>query len=177
MLKAGVIGAGHLGSIHLKLLNQSDYFKLIGYFDINKEISSNNDFLYFKEMSDLIKAVDVVFICSNTPNHYKIAKKCIEKSKHIFIEKPITSTVDQAIDLVKLSINKKIKGQVGHVERFNPAFCCLDDTIKNPKFIECHRLAEFNPRGNDVSVVLDLMIHDIDIVLSLNSLFYINFLG
>jgi predicted dehydrogenase len=166
MLKAGVIGAGHLGSIHLKLLNQSDYFKLIGYFDINKEISSNNDFLYFKEMSDLIKAVDVVFICSNTPNHYKIAKKCIEKSKHIFIEKPITSTVDQAIDLVKLSINKKIKGQVGHVERFNPAFCCLDDTIKNPKFIECHRLAEFNPRGNDVSVVLDLMIHDIDIVLS-----------
>ncbi len=166
MLKAGVIGAGHLGSIHLKLLNQSDYFKLIGYFDINKEISLNNDFLYFKEMSDLIKAVDVVFICSNTPNHYKIAKKCIEKSKHIFIEKPITSTVDQAIDLVKLSINKKIKGQVGHVERFNPAFCCLDDTIKNPKFIECHRLAEFNPRGNDVSVVLDLMIHDIDIVLS-----------
>ena len=166
MLKAGVIGAGHLGSIHLKLLNQSDYFKLIGYFDINKKISSNNDFLYFKEMSDLIKAVDVVFICSNTPNHYKIAKKCIEKSKHIFIEKPITSTVDQAIDLVKLSINKKIKGQVGHVERFNPAFCCLDDTIKNPKFIECHRLAEFNPRGNDVSVVLDLMIHDIDIVLS-----------
>ena len=166
MLKAGVIGAGHLGSIHLKLLNQSDYFKLIGYFDINKEISSNNDFLYFKEMSDLIKAVDVVFICSNTPNHYKIAKKCIEKSKHIFIEKPITSTVDQALDLVKLSINKKIKGQVGHVERFNPAFCCLDDTIKNPKFIECHRLAEFNPRGNDVSVVLDLMIHDIDIVLS-----------
>ena len=108
----------------------------------------------------------MVFICSNTPNHYKIAKKCIENSKHIFIEKPITSTVDQAIDLVKLSSNKKIKGQVGHVERFNPAFCCLDDTIKNPKFIECHRLAEFNPRGNDVSVVLDLMIHDIDIVLS-----------
>ena len=166
MLNAGVIGAGHLGSIHLKLLNKSDYFKLIGYFDINKKISSNNDFLYFKEMSDLIKAVGVVFICSNTPNHYKIAKKCIEKSKHIFIEKPITSTVDQALDLVKLSINKKIKGQVGHVERFNPAFCCLDDTIKNPKFIECHRLAEFNPRGNDVSVVLDLMIHDIDIVLS-----------
>ena len=166
MLKAGVIGAGHLGSIHLKLLNQSDYFKLIGYFDINKQISLNNDFLYFEEMYDLIKAVDVVFICSNTPNHYKIAKKCIENSKHIFIEKPITSTVDQAIDLVKLSSNKKIKGQVGHVERFNPAFCCLDDTIKNPKFIECHRLAEFNPRGNDVSVVLDLMIHDIDIVLS-----------
>ena len=166
MLKAGVIGAGHLGSIHLKLLNQSDYFKLIGYFDINKQIFLNNDFLYFEEMCDLIKAVDVVFICSNTPNHYKIAKKCIENSKHIFIEKPITSTVDQAIDLVKLSSNKKIKGQVGHVERFNPAFCCLDDTIKNPKFIECHRLAEFNPRGNDVSVVLDLMIHDIDIVLS-----------
>ena len=117
-------------------------------------------------MEDLIELVDVVFICSNTPNHYKIAKICINKSKHVFIEKPITSTVEQAIDLVNLSNIKNIKGQVGHVERFNSAFTCLDDTIKNPKFIECHRLSEFNPRGNDVSVVLDLMIHDIDIVLS-----------
>jgi len=167
MIKTGVIGAGHLGSIHLKLLNKSDYFKVIGFFDINKNISlEKNDFVFFKKMEDLIDLVDVVFICCNTPNHYKIAKICINKSKHIFIEKPITSTVEQAIDLVNFSDLKKIKGQVGHVERFNSAFTCLNDTIKNPKFIECHRLSEFNPRGNDVSVVLDLMIHDIDIVLS-----------
>ena len=167
MIKAGVIGAGHLGSIHLKLLNKSIYYEVIGFFDINKNISlEKNDFVFFKKMEDLIELVDVVFICSNTPNHYKIAKICINKSKHVFIEKPITSTVEQAIDLVNLSNIKNIKGQVGHVERFNSAFTCLDDTIKNPKFIECHRLSEFNPRGNDVSVVLDLMIHDIDIVLS-----------
>lgn len=166
MIKAGVIGAGHLGSIHLKLLNQSIFFKLVGFFDIKKEISLKNDFIYFDKMIDLIEAVDAIFICSNTPNHHKIAKICIKKSKHIFIEKPITSTVEQAVDLVNLSNKKNIKGQVGHVERFNPAFSCLNNTIENPKFIECHRLAEFNPRGNDVSVVLDLMIHDIDIVLS-----------
>jgi len=167
MIKAGVIGAGHLGSIHLKLLKQSNFFELIGFFDTNKNISNNNEFLFFDNINDLVDSIDAAFICSNTPNHYKIAKKCIENSKHVFIEKPITSTVDQAIDLVNLSNKKKIKGQVGHVERFNSAFTCLTNSIKNPKFIECHRLAEFNPRGNDVSVILDLMIHDIDIVLSI----------
>jgi len=168
MIKAGVIGVGHLGSIHLKLLKKSIFFELIGYFDTNKEISNiDSELLFFDNIDDLINSIDAVFICTNTPNHYKIAKKCIENSKHVFIEKPITSTVDQAISLVNLSNKKNVKGQVGHVERFNSAFTCLNDTINNPKFIECHRLAEFNPRGNDVSVVLDLMIHDIDIVLSL----------
>ena len=168
MIKAGVIGAGHLGSIHLKLLKESNFFELIGFFDTNTKISNINDeFLFFDNIDKLINSIDAAFICTNTPNHYKIAKKCIENSKHVFIEKPITNDVDQAIDLVTLSNKKKIKGQVGHVERFNSAFTCLNDTINNPKFIECHRLAEFNPRGNDVSVVLDLMIHDIDIVLSL----------
>ena len=168
MIKAGVIGVGHLGSIHLKLLKKSNFFELIGYFDTNKEISNiDSELLFFDNIDDLINSIDAVFICTNTPNHYKIAKKCIENSKHVFIEKPITSTVDQAISLVNLSNKKNVKGQVGHVERFNSAFTCLNDTINNPKFIECHRLAEFNPRGNDVSVVLDLMIHDIDIVLSL----------
>ena len=168
MIKAGVIGAGHLGSVHLKLLKESNFFELIGFFDTNKNISNDNSkFLFFDNIDDLINSIDAVFICTNTPNHYKIAKKCIENSKHVFIEKPITSTVDQAISLVNLSNKKNVKGQVGHVERFNSAFTCLNDTINNPKFIECHRLAEFNPRGNDVSVVLDLMIHDIDIVLSL----------
>ena len=168
MIKAGVIGAGHLGSVHLKLLKESNFFELIGFFDTNKNISNDNSkFLFFDNIDDLINSIDAVFICTNTPNHYRIAKKCIENSKHVFIEKPITNDIDQAIDLVTLSNKKKIKGQVGHVERFNNAFTCLNDTINNPKFIECHRLAEFNPRGNDVSVVLDLMIHDIDIVLSL----------
>ena len=168
MIKVGVIGVGHLGSIHLKLLKESIYYDLIGCFDTNKNVSKNNsEFLFFDNINDLISSIDAAFICINTPNHYKIAKKCIENSKHVFIEKPITNDIDQAIDLVTLSNKKKIKGQVGHVERFNNAFTCLNDTINNPKFIECHRLAEFNPRGNDVSVVLDLMIHDIDIVLSL----------
>lgn len=167
MIKAGVVGAGHLGSIHLKLLKASKYFELIGYHDINKDILDINDnFIFFEKIENLIDSVDAVFICTNTPNHYEIAKICIKNSKHIFIEKPITSTLDQAIELIDLSIKKNIKGQVGHVERFNSAFTCIKDTIKVPKFIECHRLAEFNPRGNDVSVVLDLMIHDIDIVLS-----------
>lgn len=167
MIKAGVIGAGHLGSIHMKLLGQSNYFELIGFFDTNKDIViKNTGFVNYKKIDDLIKSVDALFICCNTPNHYEIAKKCINFYKHVFIEKPITNTVNQAIDLVNLGNTKNIKGQVGHVERFNPAFIAISNTVTNPKFIECHRLAEFNPRGNDVSVVLDLMIHDIDIVLS-----------
>ena len=167
MIKAGVIGIGHLGSIHLKLLKESDFFKLIGYYDINKKPTNHDKLLFFDNINELINSIEAVFICTNTPNHYKIAKKCIENSKHVFIEKPITETVSQATDLVNLSKRNNSKGQVGHVERFNSAFTCLNDIIKNPKFIECHRLAEFNPRGNDVSVILDLMIHDIDIVLSL----------
>tara|TARA_B100000768_G_scaffold181693_1_gene205816 strand:+ start:50 stop:1000 length:951 start_codon:yes stop_codon:yes gene_type:complete len=167
MIKAGVIGAGHLGSIHMKLLGQSNYFELIGFFDINKDIVIiNTGFINYKNIDDLIKNVDALFICCNTPNHYEIAKKCINSNKHVFIEKPITNTVSQATELVNLGNTKDIKGQVGHVERFNPAFIAISNTVTNPKFIECHRLAEFNPRGNDVSVVLDLMIHDIDIVLS-----------
>ena len=164
MIKVGVIGAGHLGNIHLKLLNESNLFDVIGYSDIQE--LEKNKFQYFEDKEKLISSVDAVFVCTNTPNHYSIAKKCIENFKHVFIEKPITSTLDQANDLLKLSKKNKIKGQVGHVERFNSAFTCVKKTIKNPKFIECHRLAEFNPRGNDVSVVLDLMIHDIDIVLN-----------
>ena len=164
MIKAGVIGAGHLGKIHLKLLDESNFFKLIGYFDVKK--NKENRFVYFETIEKLIESVDAIFISTNTPNHYSIAKICIENSKHIFIEKPITSTIEQAIDLVELSNKYNVKGQVGHVERFNSAFTCLGDSIKNPKFIECHRLAEYNPRGNDVSVILDLMIHDIDIVLN-----------
>jgi len=169
MIKVGVIGTGHLGAIHLKLLNESSLYQVIGFHDkdLKKSKDLGTDNVYFKDSIDLISSVDVVFICSNTPTHYEIAKKCLENNKHIFVEKPITSTVEQAKELVQLARDKSLIGQVGHVERFNPAYVSLKETIDNPKFIECHRLAEFNPRGNDVSVVLDLMIHDIDIVLSI----------
>ena len=169
MIKAGVIGIGHLGSIHLRLLNESIHFSVIGCFDNNFESKNKlpDTIPFFEDLNELVTKCDAVFICSITPSHFEIAKNCLEKNKHVFIEKPITTSVDEAELLVKLSKKKKLIGQVGHVERFNPAITSVISSIDNPKFIECHRLAEFNPRGNDVSVVLDLMIHDIDIVLKL----------
>lgn len=166
MIKAGIIGVGHLGKIHLKLLNVSKKFELVGYHDL-KKLDELNNFVFFKNVKDLIINSDAIFICTNTPYHYEYAQICLNLNKHIFIEKPITSNIKDAETLLKLSSKKKLKIQVGHVERFNAGFQCIKNEIKKPKFIECHRLAEFNPRGNDVSVVLDLMIHDIDIVLSL----------
>ena len=170
MLKAGVLGAGHLGKIHLKLLNQSDKFELIGFYDPVAEnaIKVAEEFGYpiFESIEELIDAVDVVDIVTPTLNHYDCAKMAIEKGKHVFIEKPITKTIAEAEDLSDLVKQYNVKGQVGHVERFNPAFLAVKDKIEDPMFIEAHRLAEFNPRGTDVPVVLDLMIHDIDIILS-----------
>ena len=170
MLKIGVLGAGHLGKIHLKLANQSSKYKLIGFYDANKEnakkISKEFGYKSFNTISELIDAVDVVDIVTPTLSHFDCAKEAILKGKHIFIEKPITKTVAEAIALRKLVSKNHVKGQVGHVERFNPAFIAVKNLIKRPMFIESHRLAEFNPRGTDVPVVLDLMIHDIDIILS-----------
>ena len=166
MIKAGLIGVGHLGKIHLNLLKNSKKFKIIGYNDLKKHESISN-VNYFHDVNEIILKCEAIFICTNTPNHYSIAKKCIENKKHVFIEKPITNKLDHAEELINIAKKHNIIGQVGHVERFNPAFFCLNNTIEDPKFIECHRLAEFNPRGNDVSVILDLMIHDIDIVLSI----------
>lgn len=170
MLKAGVLGAGHLGKIHLKLINQSDKYKLIGFFDPIKENAEKveKEFGYksFSSIQELIDAVDVVDIVTPTLSHFDCAKEAIEKGKHVFIEKPITKTVEEAEMLIDLLKKHNVKGQVGHVERFNPAFTAVKDAIHNPMFIETHRLAEFNPRGTDVPVVLDLMIHDIDIILS-----------
>ena len=169
MIKAGVVGVGHLGSIHLKLLIESPYFDVVGCFDNNSKIkdSLKLEVQFFENINNLIDKCEAIFICSVTPTHFKIAKLCLEKNKHVFIEKPITNKVDQAEILVNLIKEKDLIGQVGHVERFNPAFTSVYDTINDPKFIECHRLAQFNPRGNDVSVVLDLMIHDIGIALAL----------
>jgi predicted dehydrogenase len=170
MLKAGVLGAGHLGKIHLKLINQSKKYELVGFYDPVKENADKveKEFGYksFETIQDLIEAVDVVDIVTPTLSHFDCAKEAIEKGKHIFIEKPITKTVKEADILIELSNKYNVKGQVGHVERFNPAFTAVKDSITTPMFIETHRLAEFNPRGTDVPVVLDLMIHDIDIILS-----------
>ncbi|WP_394971583.1 Gfo/Idh/MocA family protein [uncultured Croceitalea sp.] len=170
MLKVGVLGAGHLGKIHLRLLNESDKYELIGFYDsdeINgKKVSEEFGYSYFKNINQLIDEVDVVDIVTPTLSHYDCAKKAITKGRHVFIEKPITNTLSEAESLLALANEYKVKGQVGHVERFNPAFIAVKDKIENPMFIETHRLAEFNPRGTDVPVVLDLMIHDIDAILS-----------
>ncbi|NRR92606.1 Gfo/Idh/MocA family oxidoreductase [Winogradskyella undariae] len=170
MLKAGVLGAGHLGKIHLRLLNQSNKYDLVGFYDADaenaKRVVEEFGYKYFDSIDDLINAVDVVDIVTPTLSHYDCAKQAIKKGKHVFIEKPITNTVEEAETLRALVAEHGVKGQVGHVERFNPAFTGVKDQIKDPMFIECHRLAEFNPRGTDVPVVLDLMIHDIDIILS-----------
>ncbi|MEP2058773.1 MAG: Gfo/Idh/MocA family oxidoreductase [Maribacter litoralis] len=171
MLKVGVLGAGHLGKIHLRLLNESEKYELIGFHDADssngEKVNSEFGYTYFKNLDDLIDAVDVVDIVTPTLSHYECAKKSIEKGKHIFIEKPITHTLEEANALLDLEKEFGVKGQVGHVERFNPAFTAVKQAIKEPMFIETHRLAEFNPRGTDVPVVLDLMIHDIDAILSI----------
>ena len=170
MLNVGVLGAGHLGKIHLKLLQQSKKYNLVGFYDPIEENAQKvaNEFGYkpFNSVSELIKNVDVIDIVTPTLSHFDCAKESIIAGKHIFIEKPITKTIEQADALIELKNRHKVKGQVGHVERFNPAFTAVKDKIHNPMFIESHRLAEFNPRGTDVPVVLDLMIHDIDIILS-----------
>ena len=170
-LKVGVLGAGHLGKIHLRLLNQSAKFDLVGFYDaspdVRVKIVDEYGYKAFDSEEDLIAAVDVVNIVTPNLYHHKLAKKAIEMGKHVFLEKPITQTVEEANELITLAKKHQVFGQVGHVERFNPAFLAVKDDINNSMFIETHRLAEFNPRGTDVPVVLDLMIHDIDTVLSL----------
>lgn len=170
MLKAGVLGAGHLGKIHLRLLNESNKYELVGFYDPNKDnaakIAAEFGYKAFDTIQELIDAVDVVDIVTPTLSHHDCAVQVINSNKHVFIEKPISNTVQEAEEIVRLANKNKVKGQVGHVERFNPAFIAVKNKIKSPMFIETHRLAEFNPRGTDVPVVLDLMIHDIDAILS-----------
>ncbi len=169
-LKAGVLGAGHLGKIHLRLLQQSEHFELIGFYDPSKENASavSKEFGYkaFDTIDQLLLEVDVVDIVTPTLSHFDCAQQAIASGKHVFIEKPITKTFEEASALRDMAKEHQVRGQVGHVERFNPAFTAVKEAIQSPMFIETHRLAEFNPRGTDVPVVLDLMIHDIDIILS-----------
>lgn len=171
MLKAGLVGAGHLGKIHLRLLQESEKYTLVGFHDTDKEngkkIEAEFGYRFFENFEDLLAEIDVLDIVTPTIYHYDYALKAIENNKHFFIEKPVTQTSEQAEVIVRESIAKGIKAQVGHVERYNPAFIATKPYIDNPQFIEIHRLAEFNPRGTDVSVVLDLMIHDLDILLSI----------
>ena len=170
MLKVGVLGAGHLGKIHLRLLQQSKKYELVGFYDPStentKKVEAEFGYKSFNSVDELIDAVEVVDIVTPTLSHFDCAKNAIEKGRHIFIEKPIAKTVIEAEAIKTLASQYHVLGQVGHVERFNPAFLAVKDMINNPMFIETHRLAEFNPRGTDVPVVLDLMIHDIDIILS-----------
>ncbi|MCI5080760.1 MAG: Gfo/Idh/MocA family oxidoreductase [Saprospiraceae bacterium] len=172
MLKIGVLGVGHLGKIHLKCIQlASDSYELVGFYDPNQDMASKAAEQYqtkaFESLEDLFAAVDVVDIVTPTTTHFELAKKAIEAGKHLFIEKPVTHTLQEAEELVRLAEAKGIKIQVGHVERFNPALLALEDSVIDPMFIEAHRLAVFNPRGTDVSVILDLMIHDLDILLSM----------
>lgn len=170
MLKIGVLGAGHLGKIHIKCIKQIPEYQLVGFYDPDtqnaKLVSQELELKSFESTDALINECDVVDIVTPTVSHYDCAAAAIKKSKHVFIEKPVVTTPEEARKLIVLAEEAGVKVQVGHVERFNPAFTAAKDEINQPMFIEAHRLAEFNPRGTDVPVVLDLMIHDIDIVLS-----------
>jgi predicted dehydrogenase len=171
MIKIGVLGAGHLGKIHMKVIRNIPALHLAGFYDPDPEKAAFAEKEFgvpsFSSIEELIDAVEAVDIVTPTLSHYDCAKAAVEKGRHIFVEKPLTNTVEEAAELVELVRQRGVKAQVGHVERFNPAFMEAQKYNLHPMFIEGHRLAEFKPRGTDVSVVLDLMIHDIDIILSI----------
>jgi predicted dehydrogenase len=171
MLKVGVLGVGHLGKFHLNNWSIIEGVELAGFFDPNDDnalaVIEKYKLTRFDDAEKLMEACDAVDIVAPTTAHFELCKAAITKGKHVFVEKPLANTMEEARQLVKFAMEAKIKFQVGHVERFNPAFLALKNRLLEPMFIEVHRLAQFNPRGTDVSVILDLMIHDIDIILSL----------
>ncbi len=168
VLKLGLIGLGHLGKIHLKCIQQIPEIELVACYDINKEnakqLASEFNFKLCNTVGDLFKLVDAVDIVTPTTTHFEIAKEAILNGKHCFIEKPVTQSLKEAYALELLQKENPVKIQIGHVERYNPCFVAVYPFIKSAKFIEAHRLAQFNPRGTDVSVVHDLMIHDLDLI-------------
>ncbi len=170
MLKIGVLGAGHLGKIHIRLLKEIKDFEIAGFFDTSAEarqqVENEFNIKAFSSYDEMMEHVDAIDVVTPTLYHYESASRAIKRSKHVFIEKPLTNTLEEAKSLLALSKEADVKVQVGHVERYNPAFIAARPFCDQPMFVETHRLAQFNPRGTDVSVVLDLMIHDIDIVLS-----------
>ncbi len=171
MLKVGVFGVGHLGKFHLNNWQEISDVELVGFYDPNddaaKEVAEKYQLPRFLDAEALLDAVDAIDVVAPTTYHFEWCEKAIKKGKHVFVEKPLANTMDEARQLVKLASESGVKFQVGHVERFNPAFLATRELELNPMFIEVHRLAQFNPRGTEVSVILDLMIHDIDIILSI----------
>jgi len=170
-IKIGVIGTGHLGKLHTKMFAQLPNAQLIGVHDADfataKAVAKENNTTAYEKLDELLSQVEAVSIATVTSAHFEVAKKCLEKKNHVFVEKPITVSLDEAEELVFLARENKMNLQVGHIERFNPALLALEKYHLNPLFVQSDRLAQFNPRGTDVAVVLDLMIHDIDIILSL----------
>lgn len=171
MLRIGVLGAGHLGKIHLNCLHQlPEDYQVVGFYDPNEslaqQVAEERGLHAFPSVEALVAAVDVVDIVTPTLSHFDCARQALMAGKHLFIEKPVTHTLEEADTLLRIHQNAGTKVQVGHVERFNPAFRVAKEALNKPMFIEAHRLSQFNPRGTDVPVVLDLMIHDIDVVLS-----------
>ena len=171
MLRVGILGVGHLGKFHLNNWKEIEGATIAGFFDPNDEtaaaVTGKYQLKRFDSVNSLLEVCDAVDIIAPTSQHFELCKAAITNGRHVFVEKPLANTMDEARELVKLAKEANIKFQVGHVERFNPAFLSLKDYKLEPMFIEVHRLAQFNPRGTDVSVILDLMIHDIDIILSL----------
>lgn len=169
--KVGVIGVGHLGNLHAKMYDMIPSADFIGLYDIDaeraREVADRFGVKAFPDADTLLSEVEAISVVTPTSNHFDTATHALHNGIHVFIEKPVTSDVQSAEALIKLAQEKKCIVQVGHIERFNPALMSLQSIDLNPMFIESHRLAQFNPRGTDVAVVLDLMIHDIDIILSL----------
>jgi predicted dehydrogenase len=171
MLKVGVFGVGHLGKFHLNNWKEIPGAELVGFYDPDdanaNEVFQNYKLKRFEDAGELLNEIDAADIVAPTDHHFHLCENAIKKGKHVFVEKPLAQTMEEAHALVKLVKESNVKLQVGHVERFNPAFLAVKDLKLNPMFIEVHRLAQFNPRGTEVSVILDLMIHDIDIILSI----------
>ncbi len=171
MLKVGIVGVGHLGKFHLNNWLEIPDVEVIGFMDTNEETATEVIQKYgikrFFDTDAFLDKCDAIDIVTPTHYHYDWCERAMKKGKHVFVEKPFAHTMNEARELVKLAKESNIKLQVGHVERFNPAFLALKGINLKPMFIEVHRLAQFNPRGTEVSVILDLMIHDIDIILSI----------
>ncbi len=171
MLKVGIFGVGHLGKFHISNWKEIEGVKIVGFFDPNNdnanEVINTHGLKRFSDEEKLIEASDIIDVITPTDLHYEVCMMAIRRGKHVFVEKPLAHTLQEGKDLVNMVREAGVKMQVGHVERFNPAYLALKELNLNPMFIEVHRLAQFNPRGTEVSVILDLMIHDIDIILSL----------
>jgi predicted dehydrogenase len=171
MLKIGLFGVGHLGKFHIKNWKEIDLIEIVGFYDPDdnnaEEVMASFGLKRYTDMNQLIEESDAIDVITPTQFHFQVCEAALRKTKHVFVEKPLANNMQEASALLKLTKEAKVKFQVGHVERFNPAFLALNKESLNPMFIEVHRLAQFNPRGTEVSVILDLMIHDIDIILSI----------